>query len=99
MGDQRRGHSFLRGPLNGLHGAMRGQAPPTPQACAKPAPGASSPDKNIRGSAAMTGLSRRHFLNLTGSAAIAALSGRANAAMGPNDKFVNKKKKDERVVT
>src|SRR5258708_39955148 len=35
----------------------------------------------------MTGVSRRHFLSLTGSAAAAALSGRANAAMGPNDKF------------
>src|SRR5712664_3957972 len=39
----------------------------------------------------MSALSRRHFLNLTGSAAAAALSGRftgaAEAAMGPNDKF------------
>ena len=35
----------------------------------------------------MTGFSRRDFLSLTGSAAIAAVSGRANAAMGPNDKF------------
>src|SRR3954447_7673052 len=35
----------------------------------------------------MSGFSRRDFLSLTGSAAVAALSGRANAAMGPNDKF------------
>jgi dihydroorotase len=35
----------------------------------------------------MTGLSRRNFLALTGSAAAAALAGRADAAMGPNDKF------------
>src|SRR5438034_10762745 len=35
----------------------------------------------------MRGVSRRHFLGLTGSAAVAALSGRAYAAMGPNDKF------------
>src|SRR5215468_8841863 len=35
----------------------------------------------------MTGLSRRNFLGLTGSAAVAALAGPAGAAMGPNDKF------------
>src|SRR4029453_3037335 len=35
----------------------------------------------------MTGFSRRDFLKVTGSAAIAAMSGSANAAMGPNDKF------------
>jgi len=35
----------------------------------------------------MTGLSRRNFLALSGSAAAAALTGRADAAMGPNDKF------------
>lgn len=35
----------------------------------------------------MTGLSRRRFLALGGSAAAAALAGRAEAAMGPNDKF------------
>src|ERR1700754_3953863 len=35
----------------------------------------------------MTGFSRRNFLKLTGSAAAAALTGSANAAMGPNDKF------------
>ncbi len=35
----------------------------------------------------MTGFSRRHFLSLTGSAAAIALTGGANAAMGPNDKF------------
>src|SRR5215207_6582673 len=35
----------------------------------------------------MTGFSRRDILSLTGSAAVAAISGRANAAMGPNDKF------------
>src|SRR6202023_41727 len=35
----------------------------------------------------MSGFSRRHFLSLTGSAAAAALTGRAEAAMGPNDKF------------
>src|SRR5882724_7755164 len=35
----------------------------------------------------MSGFSRRDFLNLTGSAAVAAMSGRAHAAMGPNDKF------------
>ena len=46
------------------------------------------PDKNhIRGSVAMSGFSRRDFLSLTGSAAVAAASGHANAAMGPNDKF------------
>src|SRR6201988_3252500 len=35
----------------------------------------------------MTGFSRRNFLKVTGSAAVAAASGSANAAMGPNDKF------------
>ena len=35
----------------------------------------------------MAGFSRRNFLALTGSAAMARLAGRANAAMGPNDKF------------
>src|SRR6187399_2893795 len=35
----------------------------------------------------MTGFSRREFLKVTGSAAIAAGSGPAHAAMGPNDKF------------
>ena len=36
----------------------------------------------------MSGFSRRDFLSLTGSAAVAAaIAGRANAAMGPNDKF------------
>ena len=35
----------------------------------------------------MSGFSRRDFLSLTGSAAVAAMSGIANAAMGPNDKF------------
>src|ERR1700680_1810705 len=35
----------------------------------------------------MNGVSRRHFLSLTVSAAAAALSTSANAAMGPNDKF------------
>src|SRR5213080_4654020 len=35
----------------------------------------------------MSGFSRRHFLGLSGSAAVAAISGGANAAMGPNDKF------------
>jgi dihydroorotase len=35
----------------------------------------------------MSALSRRHFLELTGSAAAMALSASANAAMGPNDKF------------
>ena len=35
----------------------------------------------------MTGFSRRDFLSLTGSAAVAAASGPAAAAMGPNDKF------------
>src|SRR5215218_3413019 len=35
----------------------------------------------------MNGVSRRHFLGLTGSAAVAAISGGAHAAMGPNDKF------------
>lgn len=35
----------------------------------------------------MTGFSRRDFLGLTGTAALAAMSGRADAAMGPNDKF------------
>ncbi len=35
----------------------------------------------------MTGVSRRHFLSLTGSAAAVAFTERANAAMGPNDKF------------
>lgn len=35
----------------------------------------------------MTGLSRRNFLALSGSAAAAVLTGGARAAMGPNDKF------------
>ena len=35
----------------------------------------------------MSGFSRRDFLSLTGSAAVAAMSGPAHAAMGPNDKF------------
>jgi len=35
----------------------------------------------------MPALSRRRFLSLTGSAAVAALPGNAIAAMGPNDKF------------
>src|SRR4029453_5169045 len=35
----------------------------------------------------MTGFSRRDFLKVTGSAAVAAASGSADAAMGPNDKF------------
>src|SRR3954465_7565895 len=35
----------------------------------------------------MSGFSRRDFLNLTGSAAVAAISAPATAAMGPNDKF------------
>ena len=35
----------------------------------------------------MSGFSRRDFLSLSGSAAVAAISGPANAAMGPNDKF------------
>jgi dihydroorotase len=46
-----------------------------------------APQKWIRGSAAMTGFSRRDFLSLSGSAAVAAMAGPANAAMGPNDKF------------
>jgi dihydroorotase len=43
--------------------------------------------KHIGGALSMSALSRRHFLSLTGSAAAAALSGNAIAAMGPNDKF------------
>src|SRR5437660_2013925 len=39
------------------------------------------------GGSAMSALSRRRFLELTGSAAAVALSAGANAAMGPNDKF------------
>jgi dihydroorotase len=35
----------------------------------------------------MSALSRRNFLALSGAAATAALSGRSEAAMGPNDKF------------
>ena len=35
----------------------------------------------------MTGFSRRDFLSLSGSVAVAALAGPASAAMGPNDKF------------
>ena len=35
----------------------------------------------------MSGFSRRHFLQATGSAAVAAMTGPASAAMGPNDKF------------
>ena len=35
----------------------------------------------------MSGFSRRDFLELTGSATVAGIAGRANAAMGPNDKF------------
>src|SRR6478609_1776893 len=61
-----------------------GRAP----ACRNPGGGASLLHKKyIRGSAAMTGFSRRNFLSLSGSAAVAVLSGGANAAMGPNDKF------------
>src|SRR5690242_17443886 len=58
-------------------------------ACASRASGASSRYKKhpFGGSVAMTGLSRRNFLALSGSAAAAALTGPANAAMGPNDKF------------
>src|SRR5258705_10234711 len=64
----------------------------TSAACGKPVPGASSMHKKlIRGNASMSALSRRNFLELTGSAAAAALSGRfttpADAAMGPADKF------------
>src|SRR5436309_13215998 len=43
--------------------------------------------KNKIGGSAMSALSRRRFLELTGSAAAVALSAGANAAMGPNDKF------------
>src|SRR6185369_10157021 len=35
----------------------------------------------------MTGVSRRNFLKLSGSATALALAGGAQAAMGPNDKF------------
>ena len=35
----------------------------------------------------MSGFSRRHFFNLAGSATAAVFAGRADAAMGPNDKF------------
>src|SRR5256885_3844285 len=35
----------------------------------------------------MSGVSCRHFLSLSGSAAVAAMSGSVSAAMGPNDKF------------
>ena len=35
----------------------------------------------------MSRFSRRDFLSLTGSAAVAAMTGPASAAMGPNDKF------------
>src|SRR2546430_1583579 len=56
-------------------------------ACGTGGPGASWSHKNHRGSIAMSGVSRRHFLSLSGSAAVAAMSGSANAAMGPNDKF------------
>ena len=35
----------------------------------------------------MSGFSRRDFLSLSGSAAVAAIAGPASAAMGPNDKF------------
>src|SRR5258705_2742907 len=35
----------------------------------------------------MSRFSRRDFLSLSGSAAVAAMAGPANAAMGPNDKF------------
>ena len=35
----------------------------------------------------MSGFSRRDFLSLSGSAAVAAMAGPADAAMGPNDKF------------
>src|SRR3989441_1759406 len=35
----------------------------------------------------MSRFSRRDFLSLTGSATVAGIAGRANAAMGPNDKF------------
>src|SRR5215212_5077691 len=43
--------------------------------------------KKTQGSTTMSGFSRRDFLSLTGSAAVAAMSGAAHAAMGPNDKF------------
>src|ERR1700743_5028 len=35
----------------------------------------------------MTGVSRRNFLKLSGSAAALGLAGPASAAMGPNDKY------------
>src|SRR5688572_12738460 len=60
-------------------------------ACATAVSGASSGDKsNIRGSVAMSALSRRNFLALTGAAATTLcqrFTTSANAAMGPNDKF------------
>jgi len=46
-----------------------------------------STKKHQRGALAMSALSRRNFLGLTGAAAAAAISGRADAAMGPADKF------------
>src|SRR5215217_4037637 len=56
-------------------------------ACAVSTRGASSLRKKYQGGAAMTGLSRRDFIKLTGSATAVAVSGHAHAAMGPNDKF------------
>src|SRR6266700_2297210 len=41
----------------------------------------------IMGRGAMSALSRRDLLALTGGAALAAIVPRVNAAMGPNDKF------------
>src|SRR5207237_3585385 len=42
---------------------------------------------HIGGNVAMRGFSRRDFLKVTGSAAVAGIAAPASAAMGPNDKF------------
>jgi dihydroorotase len=48
---------------------------------------ASFAHKKQNSGSAMSALSRRHFLELTGSTALALISESADAAMGPNDKF------------
>jgi dihydroorotase len=45
------------------------------------------PNNHMRGNASMSALSRRQVLSLSGGAAAAAMSRKAVAAIGPNDKF------------
>src|SRR5215831_16902834 len=64
------------------------QSLPSRPTCGRFAPSASSPYRKIMiREALMSALSRRHFLALTGSAAAAAMSEGARAAMGPTDRF------------